>query len=103
MVICSLPERQNQALEYILKSLLCLGRTLAAGKTLVFVLGPIIKWVSTEFSLDWCLQPFLVRRLLDCVEEKPLPNPLLLGISRADKLVLIVWVSTVLLLYSITA
>ena len=85
MVICSLPERQSQALEYILGSLLCLRMTLAAEKTFVFVLCPIIAWESIEFSLDWCLQPFLVRWLLDCIEEESLRNPLLLGISREDK------------------
>lgn len=84
IVICSLPEGQSQALEYILGSLLCLRRTLAAGKTFIFVLCSIIAWMSVEFSLNCCLQPFLVWWLLDFIEEKPSYNPPLFGISRQN-------------------
>jgi len=77
MVNCSLPERESPTLEHILWSLICIRRTPAVGKILVCVLCPIIAWISIEFSLDWCSQPFLVRLLLDCIEEKSLCDPLL--------------------------
>lgn len=65
-----LPSRKAKScLEYILRSLLCLRETFAAEKTFVFVLCPVTAWMSIEFSLDWCSQPFLVKWLLDGIEE----------------------------------
>lgn len=94
---CSLPEEKSSPGIY--SGALSLSHKDPCNKAnIALVLCPTTAGMNTLFSLDWCWLPFLVRWMLDCNGEKPLSNPLLTGISREDKQVLIVWVSTLLLI-----